>query len=356
MLLIDCDLSTNGATYFYEEKLASKKNHIASFQDVLIGKRVTKLKCIEIDENYHFMPSITQITKKSAEGYVFKPEDSFVAYRELCQKYEVILFDCQAGYTDVLRLILPITDINLVVMETDAISSSSIRSLYLKIGDIVNEKKLYQVFNKASKEEYEIYSKVSGGTVFTNIDTILFDWKIRKAFAVSQIPDMENTSANYGTQIYNLCTVLFVNQTIQQKLQKFKAILDLHSYQETENTIKSKIDALTDMQHKKRSSLTKGLTLAISLVCAITVCIVFMSGLIPVDTLKETSMVILLPTILALGTTVLAGMNILESTKEKREYSSEISLLKRQLYELDKKRINVRQQLEKTAEKDQQNK
>lgn len=28
VLLIDCDLSTNGATYFYEEKLSSKKNQI----------------------------------------------------------------------------------------------------------------------------------------------------------------------------------------------------------------------------------------------------------------------------------------------------------------------------------------
>ena len=121
----------------------------------------------------------------------------------------MIIFDCQAGYTDVLKLILPITDINLVVMEADAISSAAIRSLYLKIRDLLNEKKIYQVFNKATDEEYTLYSKISGGTVFTNIETVRFDWKIRKAFSVAEIPNMKKSSADYGVQIFGICRILF---------------------------------------------------------------------------------------------------------------------------------------------------
>ena len=168
----------------------------------------------------------------------------YCLYDELCKKYDVILFDCQAGYTDVLKLLLPLVDVNLVVMEADSISSSAIRSLYLKIGEIVNDKKIYQVFNKVTEEEFDIYSKISGGTVFTNIETVKFDWKIRKAFSVAKVPDMENSSANYGNQIYNICTILFPDDYFKDKLNEFKTILEIHNAEEREKEINSVLEHL----------------------------------------------------------------------------------------------------------------
>ena len=197
VLLVDCDLSTNGATYFYEGKLSEKNNDLGSFYSVFINGEDKLDKLIKIDEYMDFMPSIVRITKTNSESYQYNEED-FKRIKSIDEKlrenYDVIIYDCQAGYTDVLKLLLPYVDVNLVVMEADAISSAAIRSFYLKIGDLLNEKKVYQIFNKATDEEYKIYSKISGGTVFTNIETVMFDWKIRKAFSVAQIPDMENTS------------------------------------------------------------------------------------------------------------------------------------------------------------------
>lgn len=354
VLLIDCDLSTNGATYFYEEKLATKRN-FTSFYDILFGEKTNRFKFVEIGENFHFLPSTTQITKKNTKVYTFRNDGSFSIYSEICQRYDIVLFDCQAGYTDVLKIILPLTDIDLIVMETDAISSASIRSLYLKIGDIVNEKKLYQVFNKASKEEYEIYSKVSGGTVFTNIDTILFDWKIRKAFAVSQIPDMENTSANYGAQIYNLCSVLFTNKIIQDKLKKFKTILDIHAYEEKSHTIQTKIDELTTRSLKKKSSLTKNLMNYVLLLCTLALSLVFILG-IESNSFKNTELYSLMPVILALGTLIISTINLFDVTKEKRENNNEIIYWKEQLYDLEKKKLKAQQEIEETNIKNQKSK
>lgn len=351
VLLIDCDLSTNGATYFYEEKLATKRN-VTSFYDILFGENTNRSKFVEISEYFHFLPSITQITKKNTKVYTYKNDGSFSIYKELCQRYDVIIFDCQAGYTDVLKLILPLTDIDLVVMETDAISSASIRSLYLKIGDIVNERKLYQVFNKASKEEYEIYSKVSGGTVFTNIDTILFDWKIRKAFAVSQIPDMRNTSANYGSQIYNLCSILFTSKVLQDKLKKFKTILDIHEFEEKAHTIQLKIDELDAKRLKKKSNLTKSLINYVLLLCTLALTIVFIIG-IETNNFKHTDLYSLMPAILALGTSIVSTLNLFDITKEKRENSNEIIYWKDQLYELEKKKQKAQQELKESNNKNQ---
>lgn len=248
VLLVDCDLCTNGATYFYENRLAEQNGTIVSFYELIFNTNNVKNEhLIRINDFMDFMPSILQITKKNTNSYTYNEKDVGILDRfkeDFVTKYDVILFDCQAGYTDILKLVLPIVDINLFVMEADAISSSAIRSLYLKIGDYLNEKKVYQVFNKATDEEYEIYSKLSGGTVFTNIETVMFDWKIRKAFSIAEIPDMENTSASYGVQIYNISKILFKEQDIQNKLHKYEVVIELNKNLEEEKSLKQKIELL----------------------------------------------------------------------------------------------------------------
>mgnify|MGYP002589414427 FL=1 len=79
VLLVDCDLSTNGATYFYEEKLAENTNEISSFYNLFIGDTNDdsyKLrKVIKIDEYMDFMPSIVKITKLNSESYRYREQD-----------------------------------------------------------------------------------------------------------------------------------------------------------------------------------------------------------------------------------------------------------------------------------------
>lgn len=41
VLLVDCDLSTNGATYFYEGKLSEKNNDLGSFYSVFIMVKIS---------------------------------------------------------------------------------------------------------------------------------------------------------------------------------------------------------------------------------------------------------------------------------------------------------------------------
>lgn len=275
VLLVDCDLSTNGATYFYEDRLPEHNRNTISFYNIIFGIGDQE-GAINIDKNMDFIPSITQITKQNTETYSYRENDEIILKNMKAnydEKYDIIIFDCQAGYTDSLKLILPIVDINLVVMEADAISSSAIRSLYLKIGDFLNDRKVYQIFNKATDEEYQIYSKISGGTVFTNIETVKFDWKIRKAFSVAEIPDMEITSANYGIQIYNICKILFKEESIQSRLNKYQVVIELNKNLEEEKLLENKISKLqeeTNKSNKKRSRLvlTLGITTSVIAICS----------------------------------------------------------------------------------------
>lgn len=328
VLLVDCDLSTNGATYFYEERLATQKKSITSFHEILFQESCKKLTAIEINPYYDFVPSITQISKKSAKTYNHKSDTSFPAFEQLRQKYDVILFDCQAGYADILKILLPITDVNLLVMETDAVSSAAIRSLYLKIGGIINDKKMYQVFNKASQEEYETYSKVSGGTFFTNIETIRFDWKIRKAFSVLQVPDMENTSAQYGEQMYSICSILFTNQYMQEKLKKYKLILDLHTNEERKENIQTEINKLTNqarnIKNGKNMSLFMLATVSVTLTCLLTF-ITLKDDIFWGEHLSNLNLSTLMVLLSVVSATIATLLMTLDSTKERRNLYKVIS-------------------------------
>lgn len=340
VLLIDCDLSTNGATYFYEEKLSSNKNQITSFYDLLFKPFSEQIHCIKINDNYDFMPSLTQITDVSTKVYSYTQDNRFDPNEILCSKYDIVLFDCQAGYTDILRLILPTIDVNLVVMEPDAISSAAIRSLFLKIGDIINDKKVYQVFNKASKEEYAVYSKVSGGTVFTNIETIMFDWKIRKAFAVSQIPDLENTSANYGEQIYNVCKIIFQSESIQSKLRVFEHVLRLHAIQEKEAELKNTIDEKKINLESRKNSITRNYS---QMILSLSAVMITFTALMTEELGNMSRQLFLL--LIALVTIAVAVFivffHLRESNKDRRKQISELNMYMDELSEIISEKKNL---------------
>lgn len=339
VLLVDCDLSTNGATYFYEGKMSEKTNELGSFYKIFINNEDKIDELIKINEYMDFMPSIVKITKTNSESYQYNEQDlnrTKSIDEKLRKIYDVIIYDCQAGYTDVLKLLLPYVDVNLVVMEADAISSAAIRSFYLKIGDLLNEKKIYQIFNKATDEEYEIYSKISGGTVFTNIETVMFDWKIRKAFSIAQIPDMERTSARYGEQIYNICKILFNEEKIQEKIKKYDIIIRLNKNQEQEKILRDKInEQIADRRNSKNKMIKTMYTLIVPMFMTL-ILIVFLQ-MVEKSFLYEkidniiTLMISIMLTLMSMGVSIIFLNDI---TKEKRNRLREMNIDSKKLDEV----------------------
>lgn len=282
-LLIDCDLSTNGATYFYES-LLSTQNHIDSFAQYLNNQdndlqvsdyevlpksrtilsqrnhshydntnNTLPISPIFIKQNYYFIPSISMISDQQAgEGILpikhILEEKLYTFISQAKKTYDVILFDCQAGYTELLPVLLPLMDIVLFVLEADSISASSMRNLHLKIGNSIGQAKQYQVFNKASQEEYDIYSKVTG-TFFTNIGTLQFDWKIRQAFSRSQTPDLNNISSKYGSALCEVCKILFPYPPIKRNLIVFSDNMLIQQEKEECNQLELELARMAKNPH-----------------------------------------------------------------------------------------------------------
>lgn len=253
-LLIDCDFSTNGATYFFEKFLDSGESYCSVkglINEALSDEKNNKV--ISIHEYFDFIPSVSKIGETpidSIDTLFFSNE----IFSHLSKRYEVIIFDCQAGYSDVLKDILTGIDETLFVMEADAISSASIRSLHLKIGHLLTRKS-FQVFNKVTAEEYEIYNKISGGTIFTNIESVLFDWTIRKDFALSQIPSLEKVSVRFFEQILNICNVLLAEKNYAERLNNFSKKIISKKIQEEKSQLYNKISSLHDTNKKTKSKI-----------------------------------------------------------------------------------------------------
>lgn len=224
VLLIDCDLVTNGATYFYEHRLSENKP-ITSFFDLLYQTNQPK-SCLPIAidaPNYYFIPSIRKISEDVTDFHPFdvRIQQSFEMHYASWEKlYDVIIFDCSAGYSDVLRYIIPKADINLVVLEPDKVSMAAMRSLYLKLAPMLYESKFYQIFNKVRPEEINEYQRREG-SFFTSIGAIAFDWSIRDAFTIAKVPTLDNTGIDFGMQLSSICSILFEGDIFQKRLSTF---------------------------------------------------------------------------------------------------------------------------------------
>ena len=377
VLYIDCDFSTNGATYFFEDKINEKTQKLDSFfsyfsEQEEVGqhkaaKETERKQCnlfdyeslpergsfIKVDENFDFLPSIVKLSKKNMEYYQFNPKDiSIMAYLDNCwrQKYDAIIYDCQAGYSSILKCVLPYVDVNLVVMEADAISAVAIRSLYLRIGSLLNDKKIYQVFNKITEEEYDIYSKVSGGTIFTNIESVMFDWKIRKAFYMAEIPEISNAGGRYGQQVFNVCNLMFKEEKIQNALEKYRDLIRLKDIKFQEQTIRESIKKYKDEKQKKRALLFRKIYISFVPIFIIVTSILLYTGLS--HGLYNRIFNLVLSVFYLLVAITYAIALIASHYKNSKKDFKEETLAYKKLGELEIERISVETNIEKRKDED----
>lgn len=273
-LVVDCDYSTNGASYFYDVFIRNtnkdsrkapvllkdilKDNNAINSDSDSSSISIELMHPISTNTNVDFIPSF--LSQFDREALIEDIEIDNISMRRIEEfmesskkVYDVLLFDCQAGYSKLLPLILPYMDVNLFVIEADSISASAMRTLFLKIGNYIGNSKVYEVFNKASQEEFDTYSKIVG-TFFTNIGTLMFDWKIRQAFSRSQIPDLENTSRKYGADLCEICKMIVLEADDKEEIGEYLVHLQYLKAVEEKAEVDDKISTLLSQAEKERKN------------------------------------------------------------------------------------------------------
>jgi len=330
VLLIDCDFNTNGATYFFEKELVNhEEQELLSFYKICSSDQWSRLHAMKaLSVSYDFIPSVTQIRSE----FSMPPEMTAVKhlqFRDILDsfknQYDFVLFDCQAGYSEALELILPCVDLSLTVMEADAVSSSAARALFWRIGRFIQDKKSFQVFNKATAEEQEVYSKVSGGTLFTNLGCISFDWQVRKAFSMLNAPSINNLGLEYTKQLYQLCNDLFGDSNALKKLEPFQTKIELLEATEDEEHMIAKMNAFSDSFSNDTKSDTPRkraidfFSSIFPLLSMIAVSfLVFIPNIIMTNTSSSTSQIIIVLSIIIVFMILFLSFSVLQKRNDKK--------------------------------------
>lgn len=216
VLLFDCDFVTNGCTYFFEKHFKDQSNKFCTTEDYIYESNDTlysdykecKQAFYPVNSYFGLVPSILRV----ARGY--SPRTGNFSIDRLKQLVEesstdIVIFDCQAGYSATTKFFLKNSSINLVVMEADAISVSATRVLLSKMPYCFNSKTTYQIMNKVSKEEYDVYASIKAGFIFPNVATIMFEWSIRECFTLNKLPIIGERNLAFSANLCDLACVLF---------------------------------------------------------------------------------------------------------------------------------------------------
>lgn len=245
VLLIDCDMSTHGATYFFEDLLKDKKKTL-TVTDVFSTKDLSQeedKKEIFVTKNFNFIPSTVSLVNDKFIETAFHINQSIK--EKVLDKYDVVIYDCQAGFSLLTKEVTRITTKNLVVMELDSISSSSTRTLSTQLGANLEGTNTYQVLNKVTEEEFDVYYLVAYGTVYTNLTPIRYSLSIKKAFAFNQLPEIDMKNTLFTKDIFEV--VHFVFSEYKDELN----IFSLKSKNELRELIHNKIESLLETEAER---------------------------------------------------------------------------------------------------------
>lgn len=203
VLLIDCDIATHGATYWFESQILKNGENLLSLQDILKGEFVDR-RPISTKDGFQFIPSTLSLEKDE----ILQPDiENRLFFREYLSRkkgdFDLIIFDCQAGYSALTDFAVSIGDgvsnhSNLVVLEADPISAASIRVLAIKLGNQATISNTRQILNKLSEDERLIYERAIGGTIYPSLPPIPFDWRVKAAFGLGEIPGVAVEDSAFG--------------------------------------------------------------------------------------------------------------------------------------------------------------
>lgn len=182
---------------------------------------------------------------------------------EIEKNFQVIIFDCQAGYSDFTRNIMSMSDTCLLISEPDSVSAAANKALCFQMGVEMQKIQSYQLFNKITEEEKEHYSKIATSAFFTNLPPIIFNWSVRTTFVYSQIPSDETVNEDFGKDILQILSALFPGYIEEISTYKNKLVEKQHIQ------FKEKIEILKNQEKRiRKNKILKLFQLLIPVLCS----------------------------------------------------------------------------------------
>lgn len=197
-LLIDFDLSTNGASYFFQPHFSNTQTGIWELLQQTSKELPLSLKpdLMPLDDGLLFMPSRGNLRSKGIayEDLSARSDENLKdilnslidrASKEGC-KY--VFIDCQAGYSISSGVAASISDLAVIVTEADAISSDAADNLLIQLGEKMPSERRHLV-NKIDVRDADTYRKLKDVfSTMNRLPPLPFDFNVRNAFGARNIP------------------------------------------------------------------------------------------------------------------------------------------------------------------------
>lgn len=198
-LLVDFDLATNGASYFFQSLFSDSSYGIweilasqwSPSKDVSVESTL-----VQAEENLYFVPSRARLRSKGLT-YENLPMDTKTLKHQIliplirwAKKKDIkyVLIDCQAGYSDSSVVASEVADATVFVSEADSISSDAADNLLIQLGDKLPSERRFLI-NKIDVRDADTYRKMT--EVFSTINRLPplpYDYGVRNAFGARQMP------------------------------------------------------------------------------------------------------------------------------------------------------------------------
>lgn len=229
VLVVDLDMATHGATYFFSPQLTARSNDW-SFETLINAKGSVRdiddwnAGAIATTDGFDFIPSSRRLGGTDARGREEGESLDGSRVREALRsilavanpRYDIILLDNQAGYNVISAKATASANKAVVVSEADPISSDAIDDLISRLGPDLPTFRRYLI-NKLELSEVGDYRRaVDLFGQMNRLPPIPFDFSVRTAFGNRVIPvDLERPTA----------FLLALFKTIQGILPEFKELL-----------------------------------------------------------------------------------------------------------------------------------
>lgn len=250
-LLIDFDLATNGASYFFQKYFTHKSKGI---WDMVTGKDNAFLNgfleniSLRVYPNFSFVPSRVDFSQKG-KSYdsishnvqhlkkdILRPLIEFAGNK----KTRYVLIDCQAGYSTSSIAAAEVADTVIVVTEADGISSDAAENLLIQLGNSLPVERRYLV-NKIDVRDAETYRNMRNVFQALNrLPPLPFDFAVRNAFGARQIPVAIDEPSPLLFALFE--TIKFMFPEIYERIEEYK---------------RSHVDILFDKYDKQLQDLLK---------------------------------------------------------------------------------------------------
>jgi cellulose biosynthesis protein BcsQ len=257
VLMVDYDLATSGASYFFIDELSEKQNVgiaqiIESYEfkentDIKsISKSISEKSLYKTRECFDFIPSRCNLGEAANSNInILSPEfykkilDGIVDIASK-KNYDVLVIDNHAGYSSLSKAAASIVQNPVIVAEPDIISRDAVDNFLSLVGSEMAGRKRSLINKLEINEPGDYRAKLEVFRQANMLPPLPFDFSVRSAFGERKIPVDLDVPSPFLIVLFGVIKELFPEH--QEKIEHYENQKITEIFGEYQESIQNKLE------------------------------------------------------------------------------------------------------------------